>query len=57
MDDVEKLEKQDLDNYVNALENKIEELSQDLNNLQAEKEQLFNEYVSSLQLIYRIGEE
>lgn len=57
MDDVEKLEKQDLDNYINALENKIEELSQDLNNLQAEKEQLFNEYVSSLQLIYRIGEE
>ena len=55
MDDVEKLEKQDLDNYVKALEAKVNELAQDLNDIQAAKEELFDEYVSSLHKIYRIG--
>ena len=55
MDQVKTKEEQDLDSYIIALENKVNEIAQDLVNVQAEKEQLFNEYIDSLHKIYRIG--
>ena len=55
MDDVEKLEKQDLNGYITALENKVNELALELDTVQQEKEQLFNSYIDSLRKLYNIG--
>ena len=55
MDDVEKLEKQDLNGYITALENKVNELALELDNEQQEKVQLFNSYIDSLHKLYNIG--
>ena len=55
MDDVEKLEKQDLNGYIQALENKVNELALELDTVQQEKEQLFNSYIDSLHKLYSIG--
>ena len=55
MDDVEKLEKQDLNGYIQALENKVNELALELDTVQTEKEQLFNSYIDSLRKLYNIG--
>ena len=55
MDEVAEQEKQDLDNYIKALEHKVNEIAQNLANVQAEKEQLFDNYVDSLHKLYRIG--
>ena len=43
MDQVKTKEEQDLDSYIKALENKVNEIANDLANVRAEKEQLFNE--------------
>ena len=55
MDDVEKLEKQDLNGYIHALENKVNELALELDSEQQEKVQLFNDYIDSLHKLYNIG--
>jgi len=55
MDDVEKLEKQDLNGYIQALENKVNELALELDTVQQDKEQLFNSYIDSLHKLYNIG--
>ena len=56
MDDVEKLEKQDLDSYILALEKTVTELAEKLDTIRLEKEQLFEKYVDSIAKIYNIGE-
>ncbi len=56
MDAVEKLEKQDLDSYVLALEKTVTEMAVKLDKLRLEKEQLFDKYVDSIAEIYNVGE-
>ena len=55
MDDVEELEKQDLDKYITALETTVEKLDKALVDIKLQKEQLFEEYVNALYKIYNIG--
>ena len=55
MDDVEKQEKQQLDDYIKSLEETIRVLNQSLDTVSREKEQLFEDYISSLYKIYKIG--
>ena len=55
MDDIEQQERNDLDSYVTALEDKISELAEALDDIQAEKEMLFNDYISSLAKLFDIG--
>lgn len=56
MDDVEQMEKRELDAYIKVLEDKSLALEIALNNLQKEKEALFEAHVKSLTDIYKIGE-
>jgi predicted nuclease with TOPRIM domain len=54
VDDVEKLEKQSLAEYVAALERTIEKLDEALKRISNEKEQLFEDYIASLYRIHKI---
>ena len=56
MDDVEELEKQNLDEYVAALERTVKELDDSLKRISEEKAELFDEHVNALYKIYKIGE-
>jgi hypothetical protein len=55
MDDVEKQEKQSLDEYVKALERTTENLDKILEKVTYEKERLFEDYVDSLRKLHNIG--
>ena len=55
MDDVEELEKQDLEKYIDALETTVNNLDKALAELRREKETLFDEHVNALYKIYNIG--
>ena len=56
MEEQKQSELDQLNDYIKALELKIDQLAQDNNNLQAEKIALFDSYVDSQQKVFRVGD-
>ncbi len=55
MDDVEKVEKQNQESYIVALETTVNDLTEKIEKIQHEKEQLFDKYISSVAKLFNIG--